>query len=163
MREGGAVSSNPSARTRTSSRTHKAYAVCRMPYALCLIDVGSFFETVRENEDKLKNLQMPVFAHDPSDGPTGTQFTCFTGTNAQLLTQLAHDSTQFTCFTGTNAQLPTQLAHDTHLLPQRQLRPESLMPYALCLMRLADRHVVPRRQLRPPQAARDVQGHSETS
>ena len=61
-----------------------------MLYALCLRDVGSFFETVRENEDKLKNLQMPVFPHDPSDGPTGTQFTCFTGTNAQLLTQLAH-------------------------------------------------------------------------
>ena len=113
-----------------------------MQYALCLRDVGSFFETVRENEDKLKNLQMPVFPHDPSDGPTGTQFTCFTGTNAQLL---------------------TQLAHDTHLLPRRQLRPEPLMPYALCLMPLADRHVVPRRQLRPPQAARDVQGHSETS
>ncbi len=113
-----------------------------MPYALCLRDVGSFFETVRENEDKLKNLQMPVFPHDPSDGPTGAQFTCFTGTNARLL---------------------TQLAHDTHLLPRRQLRPEPLMPYALCLMPLADRHIVPRRQLRPPQAARDVQGHSETT
>jgi hypothetical protein len=54
----------------------------------------------------------------------GTQFTCFTGTNVQTLTQLplretradshqhlaaAGAGTHFTCFTGTNVQTLTQL------------------------------------------------------
>ena len=46
----------------------------------------SFFETVRENEDKLKDLQMPVWQHDPSDGPSGTSFR---GGNYDLLRRLA--------------------------------------------------------------------------
>ena len=46
----------------------------------------SFFETVRENEDKLKDLQMPVYSHDPSDGPTGSTFR---GGNYDLLRRLA--------------------------------------------------------------------------
>ena len=42
-----------------------------------------------------------------------TQFTCFTSTTVQILTQKAHASdagTQFTCFTGTKAQILTHKA-----------------------------------------------------
>lgn len=46
----------------------------------------SFFEIVREDEDKLKNLQMPVYQHDPSDGPSGTSFR---GGNYDLLRRLS--------------------------------------------------------------------------
>lgn len=46
----------------------------------------SFFETVREDEDKLQNLQMPVFPHDPSDGPSGSNFR---GGNYDLLRRLS--------------------------------------------------------------------------
>ena len=46
----------------------------------------SFFETVREDEDKLKNLQNPVYAHDPSDGASGSTFR---GGNYDLLRRLS--------------------------------------------------------------------------
>jgi len=46
----------------------------------------SFFETVREDEDRLKDLQMPVYAHDPSDGASGSTFR---GGNYDLLRRLA--------------------------------------------------------------------------
>jgi hypothetical protein len=39
-------------------------------------------------------------------GPyTGTQFTCFTGTTAQILTLRPYTGTQFTCYTGTKVQI----------------------------------------------------------
>jgi hypothetical protein len=38
----------------------------------------------------------------------GTQFTCFTGTKVQLLTQKALLGAQFVCFTGTKVQILTQ-------------------------------------------------------
>jgi len=45
----------------------------------------SFFETVREDEDKLKDLQMPVYTHDPSESVGST----FRGGNYDLLRRLA--------------------------------------------------------------------------
>jgi hypothetical protein len=49
--------------------------------------VGAFGgEQVREDEDKLKQVQMPVWAHDPSDAPSGTSFR---GGNYDLLRRLA--------------------------------------------------------------------------
>ncbi len=54
---------------------------------------------------------MPV----PAVVEQGTQFTCFTGTKVQILTQMwggpgaRYPLSQFTCFTGTKVQILTQM------------------------------------------------------
>jgi hypothetical protein len=45
-----------------------------------------------------------------ADASKGTQFTCFTGTKVQILTQRREQRSHFTCFTGTKVQILTQKA-----------------------------------------------------
>ena len=55
-------------------------------------------------------MQRRVGPEEDRLGVSGTQFTCFTGAKAQILTQENRRGvpcTQFTCFTGTKVQILT--------------------------------------------------------